>query len=80
MIEREKSRRAEKRRRDNEQNRSFSIDEWCAHRSISRGLLYKLWKQGKGPSWHYVAARRLISAEADAAWLAEREAEAAKAA
>ena len=80
MSERETRRRGGQSRRDKERNRSFSIDEWCAHRGISRGLLYKLWKQGKGPSWHYVAARRLISAEVDAAWLAEREAEAGEAA
>ena len=78
MSAREANRRAQQSRRDKERNHSFTIDEWCAHRRISRGLLYKLWKQGQGPNWHYVAARRLISGEADAAWLAEREARPAR--
>ena len=55
---------------------SFTLDEWCEHRRIKRST-YKLKKNGKAPRLHYALTKPLISAEADAAWQAEREAEAA---
>jgi hypothetical protein len=55
---------------------SFTIAEWCAHRRVSRGMFYKLEKQGQAPRTHNAGVKRLISAQADAEWLAAREAEA----
>lgn len=54
---------------------SFTINEWCQRRRISRSMFYKLDAQGKGPHTHNVGSSRRISAEADAAWVREREAE-----
>jgi hypothetical protein len=59
---------------------SMTVMEWCAHRRISRAMAYVLWQRGRGPRTHHVGAKRLISAEADADWLREREAEAANSA
>jgi len=54
---------------------SFTIGEWCEHRRVSRSMFYKLEHQGQAPRTHYVGTKRLISDEADAAWLRDREAE-----
>ena len=59
----------------NQDHASFTIEEWCARRRISLAMFYKLDGQGLAPKTHYAGARRLISAEADAAWLSAREAE-----
>jgi hypothetical protein len=77
MTEREKQRRAEQSRRD---QASYTLDEWCARRRISRAMFYKLDQQGLAPKSHYAGARRLISDQADAEWLAAREAESTNAA
>lgn len=55
---------------------AFTIDEWCEHRRIKRPTFYKMRRVGKGPKVHYALTKPLISVEADAEWLAEREAEA----
>jgi hypothetical protein len=53
---------------------AFSIDEFCArHGPISRSYYYKLKDLGLGPRELRIGRRRLISAEAAAAWRAERE-------
>jgi hypothetical protein len=65
-------RRAEQERRD---NGSFSIDDWCNHRRLSRAMFYELDGLGKAPRTYYVGTRRFISAESDLAWLRAREAE-----
>jgi hypothetical protein len=57
-------------------NGSFTVGEWCEHRRISRAMFYKLDLQGLAPRSYRVGAKRLISGEADAAWMAAREAEA----
>jgi hypothetical protein len=59
--------------RDAERRGSFTIREWCEHRRISQAMFYKLDQQGLAPHSHYVGAKRLISDQADAAWLAARE-------
>jgi Zn-dependent peptidase ImmA (M78 family) len=71
MSDRERQRR-EQQRRD-----SFSIQEWCKHRRLSRAMFYLLDQRGLAPRTYYVGARRFISDEADAAWLTAREADAA---
>ena len=58
---------------------SFTVKEWCQHRRISPAMFYKMDQQGVAPRSHYAGSKRLISGEADAEWLEERESEAANA-
>ena len=67
MSDRERQRHAE-------QRRSFTINEWCEARRISRAMFYKLAEQGLAPKTHNVGTKRLISNEADVAWVRDREA------
>jgi hypothetical protein len=76
VTPREAERRARHSAADHAHNGSMTVDEWCAYRRLSRSMAYKLWAEGFGPATYYVGTKRLISSEADAAWLAEREAEA----
>jgi hypothetical protein len=69
MSNRERQRRAEQRRR------SFTIAEWCEARRLSRAMFYRLDALGLAPLTHYAGAKRLISDEADNAWVRAREAE-----
>ena len=55
---------------------SFTIPEWCKHRRISVSMFYKLRKQGKAPRTLPIGRHRTITAESDAAWAQERQAEA----
>lgn len=57
---------------------SFTINEWCAHRKVSRSMFYKLKGVGKAPRTHSVGVRQLISPEADTEWIRQREAESAQ--
>jgi hypothetical protein len=57
-------------------NQSYTIEEWCELRRISRGMFYKMDAAGRAPRTHNAGRKRLVSPEADAAWLREREAEA----
>jgi hypothetical protein len=59
---------------------AFSVDQFCLLHSISRPYFYKLLKVGLGPRVMQVGGRKLISVEAAAAWRAERERHAPKAA
>jgi hypothetical protein len=58
-----------------------SIPEFLDEHRISRSLLYRLIKEGRGPRITKIAGRTLISAEAAADWraLMERETEQATA-
>ena len=56
---------------------SFSVEEWCRHRKLSRATFYELLQEGKAPRSYRVRNRRYISAEADDAWRQEREADTA---
>ena len=75
MTERERQRRAEQSRRGRQA--SYTIQEWCDRRRISRAMFYVLDAKGLAPRSHYAGARRLISDEADAEWVQAREEEAA---
>ena len=77
MTLHEAQRRARQSKRDLARNGSMTVAEWCEHRRLSRSMAYKLWTEGRGPVTHYIGTKRLISSEADAAWLAEREMEVA---
>lgn len=72
MSDRETRRRAEQRRQ------SYTLNEWCEARRISRAMFYVLDKQGLAPRTHHVGVKRLISPEADAEWLRQREEESAQ--
>jgi hypothetical protein len=55
---------------------SFTIAEWCKHRRVSISMYYKLRAQRKAPATLPVGRHQTITAEADAAWARERQAEA----
>lgn len=48
----------------------YDVDGFCADHHISRSLLYKLWKDGRGPAVVKVGTRTLITTEAAAKWRA----------
>ena len=58
---------------------SFTIDEWCAHRRVSRSEFYNMKARGTAPRTHRIgkAGHVRISAEADRDWLRKREKEGA---
>jgi hypothetical protein len=53
----------------------LSIPEFLDGHRISRSLLYRLIKEGRGPRITKIAGRTLISAEAAAEWRARMERE-----
>jgi hypothetical protein len=55
---------------------SYTIAEFCTAERLSRGMLYKLWDQGKGPRFFYIGNARRISHEARTEWRRKLEAEA----
>jgi predicted DNA-binding transcriptional regulator AlpA len=55
--------------------RSFSIDEWCALHGFSRPYFYRLEAKGIAPRGFYIGKMRRISEQANAEWIAAREAE-----
>jgi hypothetical protein len=57
---------------------SYTISEFCAAERISRGMLYKLWGQGRGPRRFYIGAAPRISHQARVEWRRQLEAEASK--
>jgi AraC-like DNA-binding protein len=63
-------------RRDNSHD-DYSVSEWCRRRRISRGLFYKMLKEGTAPATLKLRKRRTITSAADAAWQAQRERETA---
>jgi hypothetical protein len=56
------------------QKAACDISEFCQQHSISKAFLYMLWRRGDGPSYMLVGHKRLISAEAGAAWRRSTEA------
>jgi hypothetical protein len=52
-----------------------SIPAFCADNGISRSLLYRLVREGRGPRLTKVARRTLISSEAAAEWRAHMQRE-----
>ena len=53
---------------------SFSINEWCARRKVSRSFYYEMKTRGEAPRSYKMGNRDRITAEADAEWIAAREA------
>jgi hypothetical protein len=58
-------------------DQSYTIAEFCLAERLSRGMLYKLWDQGKGPRFFYIGNSRRISHQARVEWRERLEAEAA---
>jgi hypothetical protein len=58
-------------------DRSYTVNEFCAVERISRSQLYEDWKADKGPRFYWNGKHRRISHEARLEWRRRREAEAA---
>jgi hypothetical protein len=59
-------------------DQSLSPLEFARAESISLGLVYKLWREGRGPAYFHIGKSRRISAAARQAWRANLEAAARK--
>jgi hypothetical protein len=46
----------------------YTVQEFCQAHRISRGQLYALWREDKGPRRFRVGSKVLIAAEDAAAW------------
>ena len=56
------------------QDQSYTVDAFAEAEGICRSMVYKLWKQGKGPRFYMVGTVRRISHQARIDWQREREA------
>jgi hypothetical protein len=56
-------------------DQSYTVNEFAKAESMSRQMVYKLWKQGQGPRFYWVGTVRRISHQARLDWQREREAE-----
>ncbi len=74
ISDKERARRERQRADSLAQRRAMTVAEWCAARRISRAMLYKLLRQGLGPTTYLVGNRRFVSHDADVAWQAAQEA------
>ena len=54
-------------------NQSYTVDEFCRAERMSRSMVYKLWKQGKGPKY-WVGNVRRITHQARIEWQRQMEA------
>ena len=59
-------------------DKSETVGEFCEAERITRGMLYKLASQGKGPKFYQIGNRRRISPEDHKEWREARKAETAK--
>ena len=57
---------------------AFSIEQFCKRHNLCRATFYNLEKAGRAPHVMKVGARKLISAEAAAAWRRQMEVETAE--
>lgn len=55
-----------------------TIPEFCARRNICRQSFYNMQAEGKAPRTYKAGRSKRITPQAEAEWLAEREAEAAE--
>jgi hypothetical protein len=56
---------------------SYTVNEFCTAERLSRGMIYKLWDQGKGPRYFYIGNSRRISHQSRIEWRERLEVEAA---
>lgn len=54
---------------------AYSVPEFCKAHDISRGYLYDLWKNGRGPRYFKLGRRTIVSGEAAAEWRRRMEEE-----
>jgi len=47
---------------------AFTVAEFCEAHRISRSWLYAEWKGGRGPKVKLIGSKKIITAEAAAAW------------
>lgn len=52
---------------------AYDVRTFCRAFSISRALLYQLWKAGQGPAHFKIGRRTLITRRAALAWLEDQE-------
>jgi excisionase family DNA binding protein len=55
-------------------DRSYTVEEFAEAERISRGMVYRLWDQGKGPEYYMVGNRRRITEAARQEWHRRQEA------
>jgi len=56
-----------------EDRTSYTVEEFCRAERMSRSMVYKLWKEGKGPKFYWVGTVRRISHQARIEWQQARE-------
>jgi hypothetical protein len=54
---------------------SYTVGEFCDAERLSPFMLYKAWKEGRGPRYYMNGRRRIITHRARLEWQASREAE-----
>jgi hypothetical protein len=54
---------------------TYSVSAFCEAHGISRGFLYQLWTEGRGPRRTKLGRRTFITGEAAATWRARMEAD-----
>lgn len=52
---------------------SYSFEDWCRRRGLSRSKGYALLRDGTGPKTYLVGSRRFVSSAADRAWVEHME-------
>lgn len=57
----------------------YSVPAFCEAHGISRGYLYQLWTEGRGPRRTKLGRRTLITGEAAARWRRRMEEETSRA-
>ena len=62
------------------QDQSYTVDAFAKAEGICRSMVYKLWKQGKGPRFYMVGTVRRISHQARIDWQREWETDSGEAA
>jgi predicted DNA-binding transcriptional regulator AlpA len=55
------------------ERRAFTLNGFCEAHGISRAMFYKLLKAGQAPRFAKIGSKILITTEAAAEWLRERE-------
>ena len=48
---------------------AYTVNEFCEASGLGRALLYRLWKEGKGPKRRRAGSKVLVDHEDGKAWL-----------
>jgi predicted DNA-binding transcriptional regulator AlpA len=57
---------------------TYTVPSFCEAHGISRGFLYQLWSEGRGPRRTKLGRRTFVTREAAAIWRARMEEETAR--